>query len=203
MKADSKKQETWLTTKRIETLVDGVFAIAMTLLVVNLHIPTVPQRLAAEEIPTAILKLGPSFVSYFMSFFLLAIFWMIHHRQFRSIERANDALLWINIICLMFIALIPFTTYLNGRYGDQLLPVVLFECNMLIIGLIFYIQWVYASANRRLIDKTVDSEQIIAGRRKNLMIPAVSLVAIAFAFISPGWSTIVYIAIPFIHHLIE
>lgn len=203
MKARSKEPDTWLTTKRIETLVDGVFAIAMTLLVVNLHIPTVPQKLAAEEIPAAILKLGPSFVSYFMSFFLLAIFWMVHHRQFRSIKRANDTLLWINIICLMFIAIIPFTTYLNGRYGDQLLPVVLFECNMLIIGLIFYLQWVYASTNYRLIDETVDSKQIIAGRRKNLMIPAVSLVAIAIAFISPQWSTTVYMTIPFIHHMID
>lgn len=203
MKLRSKKPDTWLTTKRIETLVDGVFAIAMTLLVVNLHIPTVPQKLASEEIPAAILKLGPSFVSYFMSFFLLAIFWMVHHRQFRSIKRANDTLLWINIIFLMFVALIPFTTYLNGRYGDELLPVILFESNMLIIGLIFYIQWVYVSTNHRLIDEEIDTEQIVAGRRKNLMIPAVSIVAIAFAFISPGWSTTVYIAIPFIHHLVE
>ena len=202
-KITSEKPIPWLTTKRIEALVDGVFAISMTLLVVNFHIPTVTQKVANELPSKLMLSFWPNFLSYAISFILLAVFWMIHHKQFRSIKRVNEPFLWINILGLMFIALIPFSTYLLGEYGELRPTVLLFECNMLIIGLIFYIQWWYASSKHRLIDANVSSREIIAAGRKSLLVPITSLFAITVSLFIPQWGPLVYLLIPFLHKTID
>ena len=105
----------YMDTKRLETLVDGIFAIAMTLLVLGLAVPVIHAPVTNASVQAAIFKLIPNFISLVVSFVLLAIFWKIHHRIFKQINKMNGTLLWINVIWLLFIVLVPFSASLTGR----------------------------------------------------------------------------------------
>jgi uncharacterized membrane protein len=187
-----------LSTKRIQALTDGVFAIAMTLLVLNLKVPPVTEESAAQVLPKLVLRLWPDFFNYALSFILLATFWIVHHRQFHFIKAINQKLLWINILGLMFIALIPFSTSLIAEHGDVQIAALVFECNLLAIGLIFYVHWSYATGKHHLINPDLSAQRILLNKKRNLVMPVVSLIAIGLSFLTPDWSEVPYLAIPFI-----
>lgn len=111
---------------RILNLSDGVFAIALTLLVLNIEVPEVPADLAAEELPGELLALWPKFLSYVISFVVIIFYWMAHHSIFGLIRDHDRALLWLNSLFLMCVAFLPFPTALIGEYGDQQLVVVIY-----------------------------------------------------------------------------
>jgi len=196
--SSSKRLIYVLSTKRIEALTDGVFAIAMTLLVLSLEIPAIPEGAAAQVLPKLVLGLWPDFFNYALSFILLAKFWILHHRQFHFIKAIDQRLLWINILGLMFIALIPFSTSLIAQHGDVQVAAVFFHCNLLVIGSIFYIHWSYATGKRHLIDPDLSAQMILLNKKRNLVTPAISLVCIGLSFLTPDWSEVPYFAIPFI-----
>lgn len=193
---NKKETRSWLTTDRIQTLTDGVFAIAMTLLVLNIQLPEIPENDAIRQMPQALTNIWPHVFAYGLSFILLAIFWVVHHRQFQTIKRADEGLLWINIFCLMFIVLIPFTASLHGMYENVQITAVVLELNFMIVGLGFYINYWHATKNHRLVDKDLSRHEIDINLKKNLVVPAVSLLAIGVSFISPQYSTVTYTLIP-------
>src|SRR5215471_1982543 len=97
-----------LGRNRIEALTDGVFAVAMTLLVLDIRVPELHQPLATAELPLKLLSLWPKFLSYTISFVILGVYWVGHHVQLSFIRRADRPLLWINILFLLWVALVPF-----------------------------------------------------------------------------------------------
>jgi uncharacterized membrane protein len=113
------------STERIEVFSDGVFAIILTLLVLELHVPEITLGTTTEFL-SALIHLVPSFTAFALSFFTIAIFWVNHHHFFHGIEKADWKLMWFNIIHLFFIAIIPFTTAFVGTYHTALVPVVLY-----------------------------------------------------------------------------
>ena len=139
---------TW-EKNRIEALTDGVFAFAMTLLVTSLILPhsaDAPALTAAG----ALTLLLPDFIHYVIAFFILAAFWTAHHLQFNQIRFITRPFLTLNIIGLFFVTLVPFTTSFVGDYPDTLASIV-FELNLMVLGLMMFVQWYYATHNRRLI----------------------------------------------------
>lgn len=88
----NERQRSALDTDRVETLADGVFAIAMTILIFNINVPSLVQ---AAELPAKLLALGPRVLSYVVSFVVLGIYWIGHHNQFAYIRRADRLFLWI------------------------------------------------------------------------------------------------------------
>lgn len=183
---------------RSVALTDGIFAIAMTILVLSIEVPD-SADLAGRTLGEYLLDNWVEFFNYALSFILLGVFWIIHHKQMEVIRRFDGALLWLNIIGLMFVCLIPFSTSLMGEYGAEQVAAVLFEANMMAIGLFFFLMWAYATKGMRLVDaEEVSPGHVRRGRRRNLVIPGVSAVAIAISFISPDYSTLAYIAIPVI-----
>lgn len=100
-------------TARLETLADGVFAIVMTLLVFELRIPELPGA-AAADLWAAVVLLGPSLLSFIVSFLVLGVYWVGHHSQFQHIRRADQTLLWLNILFLMCVSLVPFSAGMLG-----------------------------------------------------------------------------------------
>ncbi|KKN04314.1 hypothetical protein LCGC14_1098650 [marine sediment metagenome] len=197
-KSSSKPITAVMSTKRVEALTDGVFAIAMTLLVLNIELPVIPEGATSKMLPKLVLGLWPAFFNYALSFFLLAVFWIVHHRQFHFIKAIDQKLLWINILGLMLIALIPFSTSLIAEYGDVQIAAIFFECNLLGIGLIFYMNWRYATSKRHLIDSDLSAQMILSRKKRYLTVPFVSLVAIGLSFLTPDWSELAYLTIPFI-----
>lgn len=198
---DNKINPDGINVKRIETLVDGVFAIALTLLVLGITVPSVTNPTEAV-LYQALLDLLPNFYGYFLSFCLLAVFWRINHSQFNRIKRADNTMLWIIILWLVFVALVPFSAFFIGEYGNYQIPNIFFHLNLFAIGFLLFINW-YHAIKSGLVDKS-EIERGKSVLMVNLMLPAISIVAIAVTFLpflkeyGYGWSSLVYLAIPFL-----
>lgn len=201
MNASTKKDKgPGFSTNRIETLTDGIFAIAMTLLVLTLELPAT-GGLTAAKLHELLLAQYDKFFNYALSFILLAVFWVIHHQQFHHIRKTDHTLLWLNIITLIFVALMPFSTSLIGEFGYDWMADLFFNLNMFMLGLLFSLTWIYAALGHRLVSKTLEQKKIVAGIKRGLIVPVVSLIAIVLGFLSPGNSGFAYLLIPIIHML--
>ncbi|MGB9936371.1 MAG: TMEM175 family protein [Methanobacterium sp.] len=192
----------WETTSRIETLVDGIFAIAMTLLVLSIDVPQLAYPVSNDLIIKSLFDLSSNFFNYALSFVLLAIFWRVNHQQFYRIKRTDGLFLWITVIWLLFVVLVPFSTSLTGDYGYLEVPQIFFNLNLFAIGVMQTLIWYYAT-EKKYVDKELTQEEIRKSRRTNLILPIVSLIAIGVAFISPSWSGLTYAFIPLVKKIIE
>ncbi|MCX6010374.1 MAG: TMEM175 family protein [Chloroflexi bacterium] len=185
-----------LTTRRIEALADCIFAFAMTLLVLNLALPDAIQtKLSLSQL---LVGQWTKFFNYVLSFALLAIFWIVHHQQFHVIRRTDRRHVWINIGILMFVALMPFSTDVAGDYSRETLAELLFSANLMILGLLFLLNWVYACSNHRLIDPDLDRDIIMRGIRRSSITPVVAAVSMVLSLFLPRWGLTVYMLIPLI-----
>lgn len=191
---NSDSMDIGLTTDRIETLTDGIFAIAMTLLVLNIHLPEAGAA-HQPELYTLVIEQLRLFYNYALSFILLAIFWIIHHQQFHYIRRTDRRHLWRNIFILMFVCLMPFSTSLTGDYHGDWMAGLFFGSNMFILGVLFCINWIYATKDHRLVDRSLDPHKIAVGKRRGAVTPIVSLLAMALSLIIPTMASYLYILI--------
>ncbi|MCK9152355.1 TMEM175 family protein [Methanobacterium alcaliphilum] len=182
-----------MTTNRIETLVDGIFAIAMTLLVLTLEVPDFPSPVTNATLQAYLLSISSKFFIYALSFILLAVFWRIHHVQFHNIKKSDSKLIWINVIWVMFVALVPFSTSLVGDYGSLEVAAVFFNINMFFIGILSFFNWYYA-VHHGLMDNMVIKEYK-RHLRLYLLLPVVAIIAILMSFIIPAWSQLSFILI--------
>ena len=194
MNESTEKQHYLLTKNRIEALADGIFAFAMTLLVLNLAIPGDVQG-ANADLANILFSQAHRFFNYALAFVLLGTLWMVHHQQFHSIEKVDFRLLWINIFILMFIALMPFSTDLIGDYPGTKVAKIFFCSNLFIIGSLYFCNWMYATKNHRLVASDIGDRKIQQGIRRSLVTPAVSVLAIAITFLVPSWSLLTYLLV--------
>ena len=185
-----------LTTRRIESLADGIFAFAMTLLVLTLTLPDMSQT--KMDLSQLLIAQWPKFFNYALSFLLLAVFWIVHHQQFNFIRRTDRNHLWINIGILMFVALMPFSTDVNGDYTNNTLAQLVFSGNLFVLGLLFLLNWWYACRHHRLVDPDLSREIILRGLRRGCITPVIAFISIVVSLFLPGWATTVYLLIPVI-----
>lgn len=183
-----------MDSKRLETLVDGIFAIAMTILVLTLTAPQVTGTVSGQAVENALYALLPSFKTMVLSFFLLALFWSVHHRIFKQIKYINSSMLWINIIWLFFIVMVPFSSSIVGDYGDYSITHVIFNLNLLGVALFLYINWHFADRSELIYEK-VDNSQISMTKKVNALFIGISSLALVLSYITPQWSEIVYLLI--------
>jgi len=184
-----------LNKGRIENLSDSIFAFAMTLLVLNLEVPQ-PSAALRLSMESVLQSLNTDFMQYAVAFLALAVFWTIHHRQFNYITFIDMRMLWLNIIGLMLVAIVPFTTELADTYYNDRLALIIFESNFLLLGLIFYLQWTYATMGHRLVDRDLNQEIAFYESRMNMVVPAISCAAILLSTFDFYWSAYLYILSP-------
>jgi len=180
-----------LTTGRITAFSDGVFSIAITLLVLNLHVPTVPGKLL-DQLRTQ----WPSLLSYLLSFVIVGIYWVAHHNMFHYIKRSDRPFLWINILLLMCVAFIPFPAGLLGQYSGQRISLITYASSLILTNLMLSLLWWYATSNHRLVDQDIDPHFVRTVNRRNMTAPVVYLVSIGLSFLSPLASLIVFFLFP-------
>ena len=149
---------------RLVTLTDGVFAIAMTILVLELGVPTAERAASDEALGEALLEMWPEFLAYALSFLVLGMFWLMHHAIFDSVAHYDFTLQWINIAFLLFAALIPFSTALFGEHGITRVTSLIYGLNMLTIWLCAWRMWTYAASRRRLVRPDLPESLIRDGR---------------------------------------
>ena len=185
----------WMTTNRLSNLVDGIFTFAMTLLVLTIDLPRT-MDLSGGLLHRELFNQWQDIFNYALSFILLATFWMTHHVGFHNIKRTDGRLIWINIFTMLFVVLVPYATSLVGDYNGDWLVELIFTLDLFLIGLGFWVNWVYATYKHRLVDPDLSQARIARGRRRGLIVPAVSLVAMILALLVPGYSSYAYISIP-------
>jgi uncharacterized membrane protein len=192
-----------LPTSRVETLVDGVFAIAMTLLVLDLKVPTLVTTSPDVELAAQLVDLGPRLLAYAGTFIVLGVFWFGHHVQSAMIRRADRIFVWINLLFMLFVAFIPFTAALLGRYPEQRLAVIIYGVNIILVGSCLTLQWRYATGKRRLVDADMPERLVRFGTVRFALGPVVFLVAIALSFVSTRLSLALFVGVPLLFLLPE
>ncbi len=189
------RTETASSPDRLKALADGVFAIVMTLLVLELGVEEIAKTSENKELIHGLLEMWPRFLIYGLSFLILGIFWVIHHVIFDAIKRNDTPLVWLNILFLMFVALIPFSTSLFGKFGAKQIAALIYGANMLLIFNLGWAIWAYATGKRRLVDSKLDPALIRGANLMGLVYTLVMIPAIGISFINPIISFYVYIFI--------
>ena len=178
-------------TDRLEFYSDGVFAIAATLLCVDLRVPR-PDELAGTTLLDALAQHWPSFVAFFASFFFIGIAWAAHHDMFHYIRRTNHILLMINLIFLVCIALQPFSTALVAEYfgtPHEHTAAFIYYAVLLLAGLSYNAIWFYASRSS-LTERRLDDRLRRALNREYAIVPLLFAAAMVTSLWSVRWSFI-------------
>ncbi|MDZ4711514.1 MAG: TMEM175 family protein [bacterium] len=140
-----------LPKNRLETLTDGIFAITMTLIILDLKTPeNIPYNLAEQELPEILVNLLPSIEAYAISFIILGVFWLRHQIQFKYIRSTNRMLLSVNMIFLLLIGFVPFTVGIMMRYPLIVLPFRIYVINLILISIVMTYQWILIGKSKKI-----------------------------------------------------
>lgn len=182
-----------MSNGRIETLVDGVFAIVLTLLVFDIK---APQAANDAELFQQLFALTPKFLTYVLNFVILGLFWFGHQIASYYIRKVDLIHIWFNLLFLMCIAFIPFSAALLGESGHQRSAVIVYGINLQVTGLTRYLHWRYVTGNHRLVSNSLDHRLMRAVQRMFLVVPFIYTIAIGFAFLSIPASLALYTLSP-------
>jgi len=173
---------------------DGVFGVAITLLITTIDVPHVTGPDLESKLVDALRALDDSVLSYFISFAVIGLMWMHHHRLFSRIRRLDTAALWLNLLSLAFIVLMPFTTELMGDYGDEPISIALYALNIALAVVSYTLLWWYCAA-RDMLGEHLTQAQIRYELVTRLFVAVGFLVSIPIAYASPRlaqWSWLVF-----------
>ena len=177
-------------TTRVEAFSDGVFSIAITLLVLNISVPTV-QDSQISGLLTQLLNRWPNFLAFTASFFFILVMWINHHRLFTAIRRSDTGLMLLNGLLLFAVILVPFPTALVAEYlqqRDENIAVMVYSGWFLIVSIFFNLLWRYAAYNNRLFTEQTDPQLAASISRQFLFGPLIYFVSLLVAFVSPPLS---------------
>ena len=154
--------------ERLAALSDGIFAVAMTLLVLDLRVPvsTISNRITNEQdLWSALIKLGPNLLPYLMSFLTLGIFWVGQQTQLNYFKQSNRHLTWIHLAFLLAVTLMPFSTGLLAAYITFRIAMMTYWLNILLLGVMLFVSWRYAQ-HAQLMKEEVTAEICSANERR-------------------------------------
>jgi uncharacterized membrane protein len=186
---------------RLEALTDGIFAVAMTLIIVGIF-PDALQTVSAGSAAGIIARVAPDFYHYIIAFLILAGFWIGHHMQTRYLRAIDRTFLWINIFVLMFVALVPFTSSIAGDYPYDPLAAILFEGNVLTVGLLLIVSGKYIHTHPCLLSEKSDPATLAVSSMRGFVIPGLSAIGMLLALVGIPWTTTIYMAVPIVLRVI-
>jgi uncharacterized membrane protein len=158
-----------LDLSRSKAIADGVFAFALTLLVLGLSVPVSTGISGEDQLWLQLVSIGPSLLVYFMSFITLGNFWTGHAVQYTYINKSDRNLTWVSLFFLMFVSLVPFSTALLSEYITFRTAIAVYWANILLLGLLLLLHWHYAWKNDFL-TQDPDREEINTAIRNRLII---------------------------------
>ncbi|MEW6038973.1 MAG: TMEM175 family protein [Pseudomonadota bacterium] len=191
-----------LATGRIEAFSDGVFAIVITLLILELKVPEIADDLVANQLAPRLIELTPRLFSFALSFIIVGVYWVAHHHVFHHVERSDRTLLWLNILFLSSVTFIPFPTSLIGKYSDQELAVVIYGINVVVARLLLLMIWRYATKNHRLVSPRFDAFRVNVVAKLIGVPIGIYAFAIGFSLISTKVTLILYGIVPIVFSIL-
>jgi uncharacterized membrane protein len=192
--ANHKNSE--LQLERIVFFSDAVFAIAITLLIIEIKVPHLDHSAPDRDYWLALLKLTPNFFGYFFSFFVIGAYWVGHHRIYGHIVRWDYGLIWRNILFLTAIGFMPFATaFFTEVFPPRFVPLVLYAATFSAAGLLELWQWRYA-VKKGLIDDEMNPTLISYFSWRMTSLPIVGLAAILIGLINPIFAGFAFCLMP-------
>jgi len=180
---------------RLEAFSDGVFAVALTLLVLELRVPELYDALSRREAWEALAALGPKLGSFLLSFAYVAVFWANHHHFFDLVEDVTPGLLWLNNMLLLCMCFVPFPTAFIGEYPSNPVALAVFAVVLAGAGLVFTLMWPYAH-RRGLLSATVTADIVRGIVRRGMLGPPLYAVAGLAAFGAPWMAWAIFTSVP-------
>jgi uncharacterized membrane protein len=184
-KKSNHPPEESLGLERIVFFSDAVMAIAITLLAIDIRVPEIDPSVAGAELPAQLAAITPNLLTFFISFIVIGIYWVSHHRYFNYIKRFDTRLILLNLMFLFFIACMPFVASLLGRFPSVPIALVIYTLAVAALGASMALIWRYASKGHRLIESDLDVDTIRVINIRLFVAPLMFLVAVPFAFVSP------------------
>jgi uncharacterized membrane protein len=193
-----------LSFERILFFSDAVFAIAITLLVLEIKIPHIePEHVNEAGIRHVLIEMLPKFAGFLYSFFIIGMMWIEHHRIFRFIGNFDFGIIWRNLLFLLFVAFIPFPTGLFSEYFRSQTAFILYVMSFALAALVKVWTWSYAVSRRsELLIAEADDDTIKRISRRSWAVPIVCAIAIALSFIAVPFGGFAFPLIPLVAHLL-
>lgn len=186
------------STRRLEALTDGVFAIAMTLLVLDLKVTDIGTINTNQQLWQYFVNNQTSYISFVISFLLLGSMWAVHTRQFEFIKRTDRHLTMINTLRLLSVVLIPLTTSIASDYSNILLGRILFPLNFFLLAVISYWQWNYATKRKSEFSEGMDAEDKKYANTRNQAIVSIALATLILSAFIGQLAFLLFVVTPFI-----
>lgn len=171
-----------MTKTRLEAFSDGMFAIILTILVLELHVPEL-ENATFETFWLSIVELAPKFFAFLFSFFIIAIFWINHHAIIHHVHKVDTKLLWLNMGLLFFSSLFPFITAFVGDYMMNPFVVALYPLNMAFSSVMVNTLWKHAYMDTSLAPNTLTDEEKWLRVRRDRMALLINLVSVGLTFV--------------------
>lgn len=181
-----------LGKNRSEALSDGIFAVAMTILVLGFKLPSLPPTAANVEVGPAILSLWPAFLTYSVAFIGLGVYWILHHMVFHIVRVVDGTLLWLNVLFCLFICVLPFSVQLVDEFPRAQIAPTLFGANLAIVGWLLAVQWSYALARPQLTVENLSRRYREAVGFRVLLAPVIATLTALICFWSVSTSLAIY-----------
>jgi uncharacterized membrane protein len=189
--------------ERLSFFSDGVFAIAITLLVIEIKVPVI-EYATNKELLHSLSHMLLKFLGFIISFAIVGHYWSVHHRIFGYIKKYNTSLLWINLAFLFSVVLLPFSSGFIGEYSSDLglyVPYAVYVANICFAALMNCWLWLYISNQKKqFLTHAISKTRINLGLYRSLVIPVVFLLSLIVFFISPVVSRFIPIIIPIVLH---
>jgi uncharacterized membrane protein len=189
------------TKARLEALVDGIFAVAMTLLVLDIKLPEGTRLESNAQLLEHFSSIAQAFLVYVLSFAVLAMFWAAHNYQFHIVQRLDRLLLWTNFGFLLLTTMVPFTTNLVSSHGNLSVAATLYAGNLLLLGGALWIHIRRLRSHPALATAELTDSLGRGIERRLGLFCAVAAFSMAVAQVSPGWATKAFFLLVLVHFL--
>jgi len=142
-----------VSKQRLEAFTDGVYAIVITLLILDIRIPNVQP----QDLGPALVKMLPQVFTYVLSFFVVAVYWFSHHRVAQQVKLLDGTFIWLNMIWLLFVSVMPFPTALLGRYPLQPIPTAIYGIDLMLANITGFVILAYMRNHPELCHSAIDA----------------------------------------------
>jgi uncharacterized membrane protein len=184
---------------RLEMLTDGILAVAMTILVLDIKVPPDDSILTEAHLIRHLLEVERTFTIYLISFIVLGMYWISHTLQFHYVRRVDRTMLWLSLLFSLLVTLVPFTTNLLISYETLLVPIVIYGVNLCLLATTLIVNLNYLARNPHLANASLTPAVVAYVQRRLVVFGLVPLLAIALAFINTRLSLYTYSLMLLIH----
>lgn len=193
---------------RMILFTDAVFAIAITLLVIDLKVPSIPENGTEQDFLNSISQQLPNFIGFIMSFFIIGLYWFLHHKIFGFVTNYTNKLIWLNLIFLLSIVLMPYTTSIYSEYSTDerimlISPYAMYVFNLCFTGFTEWLLLKYIYNPKNKVAELLPSLEVRkSALRRALMVPLVFFFSLLLTFASPEFGRLFLFTIPIFNRIL-